>query len=165
MSVFKKFDSLLNKFEGGLLVLLLAAMVVMAFLQVILRNGFNSTILWVDILLRHLVLWTGFLGAALATSSERHINIDAFTRFLSPRVRSVVNTLTSMFAVAMCWFLLDASVTYVKNEMIAGSTIYADIPTWYSALIIPIGFGLLILHFSVRTILSASAALKNEVTS
>ncbi len=165
MSVFKKFDSLLNKFEGGLLVLLLAAMVVMAFLQVILRNGFNSTILWVDILLRHLVLWTGFLGAALATSSERHINIDAFTRFLSPRVRSVVNTLTSMFAVAMCWFLLDASVTYVKNEMIAGSTIYADIPTWYSALIIPIGFGLLILHFSLKIILNATAALKNERSS
>jgi TRAP-type C4-dicarboxylate transport system permease small subunit len=165
MSVLKKLDSLLNKFEGGLLVLFLATMVVMAFLQVVLRNGFNSTILWVDILLRHLVLWTGFLGAALATSSERHINIDAFTRFLSPRVRSVVNTLTSVFAVAMCWFLLDASVTYVKNEMIAGSTIYADIPSWYSALIIPIGFGLLILHFSVRTILSASAALKNEVTS
>ena len=165
MSVLKKFDFFLNKFEGALLVLLLAAMVVMAFLQVILRNGFNATILWVDILLRHLVLWTGFLGAALATSSERHINIDAFTRFLSPRVRNVVNTLTSVFAVAMCWFLLDASVTYVKNEMIAGSTIYADIPAWYSALIIPIGFGLLILHFSVRTILSANAAMKNEVTS
>ena len=165
MSVLKKLDSLLNKFEGGLLVLLLATMVVMAFLQVILRNGFNSSILWVDILLRHLVLWTGFLGAALATSSERHINIDAFTRFLTPRLRSVVNTLTSVFAVAVCWLLLQASVTYVKNEMIAGSTIYADLPTWYSALIIPIGFGLLILHFSVRAILNANAALKNEVTS
>lgn len=165
MSFLKKFDSLLNKFEGALLVLLLAAMVVMAFLQVVLRNGFNSTILWVDILLRHLVLWTGFLGAALATSSQRHINIDAFTRFLSPRVRSIVNSLTSVFAVAMCWFLLQASVTFVKNEMIAGSTIYADIPAWYSALIIPIGFGLLIFHFSLRAILSANAALKNEVTS
>ena len=80
-------------------------------------------------------------------------------------MRSVVNTLTSMFAVAMCWFLLDASVTYVKNEMIAGSTIYADIPTWYSALIIPIGFGLLILHFSLKIILNATAALKNERSS
>ncbi len=165
MSVLRKFDSLLNKFEGALLVLLLAAMVVMAFLQVVLRNGFNSTILWVDILLRHLVLWTGFLGAALATSSERHINIDAFTRFLSPRARSVINTITNLFAVVVCWLLLQASVTYVKNEMIAGSTIYADLPTWYSALIIPIGFGLLILHFSVRAILNANAALKNEVTS
>lgn len=165
MSVLRKFDSLLNKFEGALLVLLLAAMVVMAFLQVILRNGFNSTILWVDILLRHLVLWTGFLGAALATSSERHINIDAFTRFLSPRARSVINTITNLFAVVVCWLLLQASVTYVKNEMIAGSTIYADLPTWYSALIIPIGFGLLILHFSVRAILNANAALKNEGSS
>jgi len=165
MSVLKKLDSLLNKLEGGLLVLLLATMVVMAFLQVVLRNGFNSTILWVDILLRHLVLWTGFLGAALATSSERHINIDAFTRFLSLRVRSFVNTLTSVFAVAMCWLLLDASVTYVKNEMIAGSTIYAEIPAWYSALIIPIGFGLLIFHFSIRAILNASAALRNEAAS
>ena len=164
MSFLKKFDSLLNKFEGALLVLLLAAMVVMAFLQVILRNGFNSTILWVDILLRHLVLWTGFLGAALATSSARHINIDAFTRFLTPRLRSVVSIITNLFAVGVCWLLLQASVTYVNNEMIAGSTIYADIPAWYSALISPIGFGLLIFHFSLRVILSASAALKNEVT-
>jgi len=165
MSVLKKFDSLLNKFEGALLVLFLATMVVMAFLQVILRNGFNSTILWVDILLRHLVLWTGFLGAALATSSERHINIDAITRFFPPRARSIVNTITNLFAVVVCWLLLQGSVTFVKNEMIAGSTVYAEIPAWYSELIIPVGFGFLIFHFFVRAILNVNAALKNEATS
>lgn len=165
MSVLKKLDSLLNKFEGALLVLFLATMVIMAFLQVILRNGFNSTILWVDILLRHLVLWTGFLGAALATSNERHINIDAIARFLSSRVRSFVGTLTNLFAVVVSIYLFRASVTYLKDEMAGGSIIYADIPSWYSELIIPVGFGLLTFHFIVRAILNAGAALKNEVAS
>lgn len=160
MSFLRKVDSFLNRVEGGILVLFLAAMIVMAFLQVVLRNGFNSTIIWVDILLRHLVLWIGFLGSALAASNDRHINIDALTRFLSPRIRSMINVLTNVFAVIVCFLLLSAAVTFVGNEIADKTTVYAEIPEWYSQIIIPVGFGLLIFHFLVRAVVNAQGAFR-----
>jgi TRAP-type C4-dicarboxylate transport system permease small subunit len=158
MTFLKKLDSFLTKVEGGTLVFFLGVMVLLAFLQVVLRNGFNSTILWVDILLRHLVLWIGFLGAALATSTNRHINIDALRRFLPPRIQSSVAVITDIFALFICYLLFRASATFVANEVSERSLLYADIPAWYSEIIIPAGFGLLMVHFFVRMLVSAQSA-------
>ncbi|MDE2237792.1 MAG: TRAP transporter small permease subunit, partial [Elusimicrobia bacterium] len=44
----------------------------LAFLQVLRRELFGSGALWADPLLRSLVLWVGFLGAALAAAEDKH---------------------------------------------------------------------------------------------
>ena len=41
-------------------------------MQVVLRQVFGGGILWCDTLLRHLVLWVGFLGAARAAGQHPH---------------------------------------------------------------------------------------------
>ncbi len=160
MKLLTRLDASLNRVEGILLVVMLAVMVVMAFLQVVLRNFFSTGILWGDIFLRHLVLWMGFLGAALATSQERHIAIDAFTRFLSPRVKSAIRVLTNLFAAVVCGFLVQASITFVELERESGTLVYQDIPAWYVQLIIPGGFALLVFHFLVRAAADAHAAVR-----
>ncbi|MGD0038444.1 MAG: TRAP transporter small permease subunit, partial [Bacteroidota bacterium] len=70
MKTLKTFDLALNKAEGALLILMLSIMVLVAFSQVMLRNVFHTGINGADVLLRHLVLWIGFLGAAIATSEK-----------------------------------------------------------------------------------------------
>lgn len=162
MKLLQKLDAILNKAEGGLLILLLTVMILLAFLQVVLRNAFSSGILWADILLRHLVLWIGFLGAALAASSDRHISIDALTRFLPERVKKGVNGLSYLFAAFICLLFFRAALTFLENERLDGTTVYADIPSWYAEIIIPIGFGLLVVHFVIRAILSAREAIAGK---
>lgn len=154
MKLLKRIDSFLNMLEGGLLIVILGVMMVLAFLQVVLRNAFSEGILWADILTRHLVLWIGFLGAALASSNERHISIDALTRFLSPRTRTAVKALTNLFTAVICYFLLRASQTFVANEILDERMIYGGIPSWYAEVIIPVGFGLLVIHFTIRALLN-----------
>ena len=154
----KTLDLALNKVEGVLLILMLSIMVLVAFGQVMLRNIFHTGINGADILLRHLVLWIGFLGAAIATSEERHINIDALRRFLSPRIRSAVDVLTDLFAAVICFFLMSAARVFVESEMAAGRMIFQNIPTWYAQIIIPIGFGLLVIHFIIRSMIRAHTA-------
>ena len=58
------------------MVALLAVMVTLAFAQVILRH-FGLGLLWGETVLKHLVVWTGFLGAALAAASEKHFAWEA----------------------------------------------------------------------------------------
>jgi TRAP-type C4-dicarboxylate transport system permease small subunit len=160
VNILKKIDAAFNKVEGALLILLLIVMLVMAFLQVMLRNFFSGGIIWGDILLRHLVLWIGFLGAALATSGERHINIDALTRYLPFRIRELVATMTNIFAAAVCFLLFRASLTFIDFEIANKNTVYGEIPSWCAQIIIPVGFGLLAFHFLIRAILDASKSLQ-----
>jgi TRAP-type C4-dicarboxylate transport system permease small subunit len=160
MKILKTLDLALNKVEGAVLILMLSLMVLVAFSQVMLRNLFHTGIDGADVLLRHLVLWIGFLGAAIATSEERHINIDALRRFLPPRIRSAVDVLTDLFAAIVCFFLMNAARVFVESERAAGGMLYQNIPTWYAQIIIPIGFGLLVVHFTIRAILRAHAALR-----
>lgn len=162
MKYLKRLDSFLNGIEGYLLVALLSVMVVLSFTQVLLRNAFSESFLWGDILLRHLVLWVGFIGAALATSNDRHINIDAITRFLPSWLKHWSKVLTNVFAAVVCYFLCQAGVTFVKGEIDAGWTMYESIPSWYSAIIIPVGFGLLAFHFLVRVAVEAYQAIGKE---
>lgn len=162
MKFLLKIDRAIAAVEGALLIVLLSVMVLMAFLQVILRNVFHEGFIWADILLRHLVLWIGIVGAALAASQQRHITIDALTRFLTPRIRFGVLALAQFFAVAVCAILADAAVTFVRNDLEFGSTVYGEIPAWISQIIIPVGFMLLVFHFLVRGLENALASLRGE---
>ncbi|MGB2867690.1 MAG: TRAP transporter small permease [Bacteroidota bacterium] len=158
----KGLDSLLNKAESVLLILFLGTMIVLAFAQVVLRNVFSEGLLWGEILLRHLVLWIGFLGAALATSNDRHINIDAFTRFLAPRVRTGIKVVTNVFAGIVCYLLLKAAVAFVGAEKDSLNNVFGQIPAWYAEIIIPVGFGLLSFHFFVRALVDAMNVVRHE---
>ena len=160
MKTLKTIDSIFNKIEGALLVFLLLVMLFMAFGQVVLRNVSSGGFVWGDILLRHLVLWIGFLGAALATSGERHINIDILTRYLPERLKRIVAALSNVFAAAVCFLLFRASLTFIEFEIANNNTVFAEIPSWYAQIIIPIGYGLLTFHFIVRAVLDAGKALQ-----
>jgi TRAP-type C4-dicarboxylate transport system permease small subunit len=162
MKILESIDKALTRAEEIILITLLSVMVVMAFLQVVLRNLFSSGILWADIVLRHLLLWLGFLGAAIATSENRHINIDALRRFFSPRVRSAVEVLTDLFAAGICFLLAKASWTFVQGDIADHRTVVENIPSWYAQIIIPVGFVLLFIHFVIRALLRSKSVLTKE---
>ncbi|MBI2341120.1 MAG: TRAP transporter small permease subunit, partial [Deltaproteobacteria bacterium] len=71
----KLLDKALSRTISVFLILAMAAMIVLGFLQVVLRNFFGSGISWADVTVRHLVLWVGFFGAVLATIENRHITL------------------------------------------------------------------------------------------
>jgi C4-dicarboxylate transporter DctQ subunit len=164
MNIIKKIDLILNKFESVILKVLLLIMLVMAFGQVVLRNLFSSGIVWGDILLRHLVLWIGFLGATLATSGERHLNIDVLTRYLPVRWKGAVSTIADIFAAVVCYFLFRASLTFMEFDISTGHTVYNEVPSWIAEIIIPAGYLLLAIHFSIRAVLDIHKVLRKGQT-
>lgn len=140
------------KIESALLVLIVSSMVILAFLQVVLRNLFDQGILWGDIFLRHLVLWVGFIGASLATRQEKHITIDLFGRMVSGRWKSLVKVLTNLFSAGVCLLLGGAGWNFVMEERVAGTIVFNDIPAWYFQIIIPIGFLLMMVRFLILSL-------------
>jgi C4-dicarboxylate transporter DctQ subunit len=152
MKVLDRINRWLERAETAVLVTVLGFMVLFAFLQVVLRNIFDEGILWGDILLRHLVLWVGFIGASLATRESKHINIDLFNRFLTERGKKISLLITNLFSVFICILLTEAGWTFVIDEKMMGTTIFAEVPAWYFQIIIPVGFLLMAFHFLIHAV-------------
>ena len=160
MKLLLSLDRTLAKFETVLLVVFLGTMVVLAFVQVLLRNVFGTGLIWGDTLVRHMVLWTGFIGGGLAAFEGRHISIDALTKFLSPRVRTAAGIVTHLFAAVVCYFLTAASWTFLKGEMEAGGDFILGLPGWVAMVIIPFGYALIMIHFALKVIEQAADLLQ-----
>ena len=61
-----KISRLIDHLEAALLAVLLFGLVGLSGLQIVLRNGFDDSLVWIDPLLRLAVLWLGLLGAVAA---------------------------------------------------------------------------------------------------
>ena len=66
-------DEHISRLEKILIAVLLTVMILMAFSQIVLRNFFSTGIAWGDALVRYLVVWVGFVGAAIAAKEGRHV--------------------------------------------------------------------------------------------
>lgn len=152
MKYLRRLDKHIARIEEWLLIFIVLIMVSFAFLQVLLRNIFSEGFLGGDIILRHLVLWVGFIGASLATRENKHINIDVFSRFLKGRIKIFIELLVRLFSVLVACLLTSASVTFVLMEREFGTTLFGSVQAWYFQLIIPIGFMLITLRFILQSI-------------
>ncbi len=152
MNWFKILDRWLERAETTLIILIVLTMILLSFLQVVLRNFFSTSISWGDIFLRHLVLWIGFIGASLAAREGKHINIDVLSKLLSAKVKRISQVIVSLFSSMVCYFLMAASIGFVRMEQEGSSVLFAHIPTWTIQLIIPIGFGIMMFRFFVRAL-------------
>ena len=146
------------------MVVLVTALVLLACGQILLRNIFSHSLFWADPAIRHLVLWTSMLGALLATRRDRHIKIDALTRFLPPRRAALLHALTGAFAGLICGLLAWTSVAFIADERTYGGDAFLDLPTWQLQLIFPVSFGLMALHFLVRAGRHLRDAIAGEAT-
>ena len=151
MDHWKRLDRFIGHLEKVLLSVMLAAMILMAFLQIVLRNFFDTGIPWGDSLVRYLVLWVGFIGAALATREGSHINIDVLSRWL-PGVSKAINfVLVHLFSCLICAVLAYAALIFVRNERLMGATVFFDVPVWLLQLVLPATFALMTLRYAFLT--------------
>jgi len=132
---------------AGSLFLLLA----LSLLQILARNFFDAGIAAADTLTRYLVLYVTFFGAAVAVQRDRHIKIDVACTLLSPAMLRKLYRPTQLLAALVCAFLADAAIRYWRDEWL-----YApDHERWLVlvGLVIPVGFVLLTIQFSLAAIL------------
>ncbi len=133
----------------GILCLLLSAMVTLACVQIFLRTFFGGGFLWADPLLRYMVLWSGMLGAVVATREGKHIAIDVITYLAPEQTKAWIHLVIHLFSCGVAVILTWAAVIFVRNEALFGSTSLMNVPAWIWNLIFPVAFGLIGFHFFV----------------
>lgn len=141
----------LHRVEDALLALLLTTMIVLASTQILLRNLFDSGFVWIDPLLRVLVLWLGLLGATVATRNNKHVSIDLLSRFFKRDIycliQSVVAQISSWTCLVIAWF----GLSWIRLDYEDGVASFLGVPAWILAVIIPAAFTLIGLRYLLKS--------------
>ena len=149
----------LHRAEDGLLVFLLSAMILLAAAQIVLRNFLDSGFVWIDPLLRVLVLWLGLIGATVATRNNKHIRIDLLSKLFSRNshrlIQSVIGQISAWTCLVIAWFGMD----WIRLDYTEAVTTFAGIPAWTVEIIVPLAFALIGLRYLVRSFRSAQLYL------
>ncbi len=156
-SRFQRLLRLLLLLEDGLLASTLGLMILLAALQILLRNAWATGISWGDPVLRVLVLWVTLLGAMAATRDHNHIRIDLLSRYLPARASRWSRRISDLFAAGVCALLAWHSGRFVFFEWQDGSILFAHVPAWVCELIMPLGFAIMALRFLLSSALGGPA--------
>jgi len=163
MNRWERVDEGIERVEQTLIVTFLGFMILIAFLQIVLRNFFSTGLDWGDQLLRNLVLWIGFIGATLATKEGKHINIDVVSRWLPSLGKNVVTFIIHLFSFFICCLLTYATLKFIKNEVQMENMTFLNIPAWVPEMILPITFSLMTFRFGLRSFKNLSEIGKMDL--
>ena len=145
-------EQALTRVELGTALLAFAAMLVLSVSDIVGRNLFNATLPGGDVMLRQLVLWVALPGAALAVAAQRHLHLDPANLAGRPRWQKLTAIPFNLAAALVCALLTHAAWAYWQDEWQHPSAEGAWLA--WMALILPVAFGLLTLHFLLRAILA-----------
>lgn len=136
-----------NRIEDWLLISMLAGMVVLAVTQIIYRNIFGGGVVWIDPLLRVLVLWVALSGAVIASRTDNHIRIDFFAKYITGKYYFYIKRIVHVYCVVICGLIAWHSVNFVQMDYEYGTQAFAGVPAWITELIIPVAFGLMAFRY------------------
>ncbi len=129
--------------ENWLLVTLLTTLIVLAVTQMLGRNLLEAGWVWMDPMMRTLVLWVGLTGAMIATREHKHITIlvarDRLPHPLQVPAEIAAHLITAAVSGLIGWH----AARLVQIETEAPIEVFLDVPSWVTQLIIPAAFAII----------------------
>lgn len=152
-----RIDTAIGRAEGWALGVLVAAMTVTTFLQVLFRYVFNSPLVWSEELARYLFVWISLVGAGAAVRTGGHYGLDLLFLKLPPGIRPKVAAGVSVIVAVFATTLL---VVGVQETTTASMQMASSLPVrmhWaYAA--IPVGASLMLWHLAARWMMTGFGA-------
>lgn len=142
----------LHRAEEALLAILLTAMILLSTTQIVLRNLFDSGFVWIDPLLRVMVLWLGLIGATVATRKNKHIRIDLLSKLFERNTHRLIQSFVGQVSAWTCLVLAWYGFGWIRLDYADGVTAVAGIPAWLLEVIIPLSFSLIGLRYFVLSL-------------
>ena len=144
----KRLSHYINHIEEGLMATFLAFMTVLTAIQVVLRYGFNTGLIWSLEATTYSFAWLVLLGMAYGVRTRSHIAFDLVMSRLKGRTLKVATTFALLICIAYALLMLYGGSVLVWRLVELGNEA-RDLPfkRWILTSMIPIGFGLLAFRF------------------
>jgi TRAP-type C4-dicarboxylate transport system permease small subunit len=144
--MFQKISDSLNKITEIVVMVLMAAISVIIFGQVVCRYVFNHSLYWSEEVGRYILVWITFLGASVGVKRYAHIGIDFLYNkargFFKKIIDFAIVILGIFFAGIICYFGYRFSY-FVRFQKSAALLMPMTIP--YAS--ICVGGFLMLIHF------------------
>lgn len=123
----------------------LVAVVILIFMQVVLRYVFNYSLAWAEELSRYILLYQIWVGTAYCVKKDAHIRMNIIQSKLSPK-----NQIKMEIFVTVLWMIFTLFLTLKSGQLT--SMLYANkqispamqIPMAIAYASVPIGCGLMV---------------------
>ena len=145
-----------DRIERAILAVLVTGMVVLATLQILLRNVWHTGLNWSEPFLGMALLWLTMLGALAATGLGRHLSIDLAAAFLPQRWSAWLGRAISIFSAIVCGLLAWAAGRYVGFQRDMDISMLLGWPVWKYYMVIPVVFWLMAFRFALRALVTAT---------
>ena len=129
----------------GLLILCLSGILSLVLILVILRYGFNTTLIGGNEFVVILFVYSSALGAAVVLGKKEHISITWFVDQLSPGFRKSIDIINFVLVGFINGIMLFYSLGWIATT---GNYVSAalGIPQYFAQIAVPLGCGLAMLY-------------------
>ena len=145
---YRKFRSILDQLEEGILAVLLTFMTSVTFIQVVLRYVFNTGWVWSLEATSYAFAWLVLVGMSYGVRTRTHIAVDLVVRKLPQGVKYYIALLAAGLCIVYAGLMLYGSWMLVSGLHMLGN--YArdiPLPKWLLTSVMPIAFVLLAFRF------------------
>jgi TRAP-type C4-dicarboxylate transport system permease small subunit len=135
-------------FSGALLV----GLVLLICINVFMRYGLNSPVIWADQVTGYFLVYMTFLASPWVLAQRKHISVDILREILGMRGRAVLSGLVGLAGCLYCLMFTYLSVAEIVRIVHRGSE-FRDIitvPQWAVYWTLPVGFLMLAVQFALN---------------
>ena len=136
----QKLHNAFNFLEEGLIVLCLAFMTGMNFINVISRYCFTNSFSFTEEITVITFVWVSMLGIAAGFRRVAHLGMSYFVELAPKKYQAVMALFSMACSLTMIFFMIYEGYTMVENQIMLGAkTAALEIPLAFQGLAIPVG--------------------------
>jgi len=134
---FQKAYKFIEKVLGGLICILLSALVIVVLISVLSRYFLNFSIAWGEELSRFMLIWMVFSGAVIAYSYNEHLGLDVLVKVVPEKVSHIIMIIANLLILIAVGLIINGGSKLTIESIDSFSPALA-IPYGYVYIIIPI---------------------------
>ena len=136
----KSFFDVINRLENHFLVFGFAILIVVGFIQVVMRAVFNNSLSWSEELIRYIYVWLCWVGISLTQRRREHIQLTFVLDLFPKKVQDLLKILVSVVLIVFTGWLVKMGFGLVFQIAGSGSTSTAlKIPLYLVYAAFPVG--------------------------
>ena len=133
----KRLISGLHKLEEYSLILCLAVMGIVLFVQIIMRTFFSAPLKWAEELARYLQIWITFLGIGYGIRRGSHIGMTLLKDRLPPILKALCGLIVDVAGFLAFIVLFRTSLQFLAHQNVVSTAM--ELPMQLVYLVIPVG--------------------------
>ncbi len=144
------FSRIITGLEEAIIALLLASMTLLVFVEVVLRFGFGTGVMWAQELTLHLSAWMVLFGVSYGIKVGSHIGVDALVKILPTMARRVIGGIAVAACLVYTGLFIKGSWVYLAKMYKIGIELDdMPIPKWVAHSILLIGMVLIAIRLAM----------------